>query len=489
MPILIVVTAPREWPLNIPGVELVSAKSYLLEERYGEMRGAKVFNLCRSYRYQSLGYYVSLISTARGHTPLPSVMTIQDMKSQRIIRYVSDELDELIQKSLESLQTRRFTLSVYFGKNVAKKYNRLSQHLFNLFPSPLLRAHFVYNNKWQLQSIDPISASEIPQEQLPFVLEVASEYFSGRRFSVPKRLPPRYDIAILHNPEEVNGPSDEKALQRFIRAAESLDMSAELITKEDQGRLLEYDALFIRETTSVNHYTYRLARRAAAEGLVVIDDPLSILRCSNKVYLAELLEHHRIPAPKTLIVHRDNIDSVIGELGLPVILKQPDSTYSQGVIKIEDRDLFAGEVERLLDKSELIIAQEYTPTEFDWRVGILDHKPLYVCKYYMMGRHWQIIKKTSTGRFLEGRWETLPVEIAPKKLVRTALWAADQIGDGLYGVDLKEIDGNFTVIEVNDNPTIETGVEDDILKDDLYTRIMEVFLKRIERLKERTFRE
>jgi glutathione synthase/RimK-type ligase-like ATP-grasp enzyme len=489
MPILIVVTTPKEWPLNIPGVELVSAKSYLLEERYGELRGAKVFNLCRSYRYQSLGYYVSLISTARGHTPLPSVMTIQDMKSQRIIRYVSDELDDLIQKSLESLQTRRFTLSVYFGKNIAKKYNRLAQHLFNLFPSPLLRAHFVYNNKWQLQSIDPISASEIPQEQLSFVLEVASEYFSGRRFSVPKRLPPRYDIAILHNPEEVNGPSDEKALQRFIKAAESLDMSAELITKEDQGRLLEYDALFIRETTSVNHYTYRLARRAAAEGLVVIDDPLSILRCSNKVYLAELLEHHRIPAPKTLIVHRDNIHSVIDELGIPVILKQPDSTYSQGVIKIENKDVFDSEVERLLDKSELIIAQQYTPTEFDWRVGILDHRPIYVCKYYMMHRHWQIIKKTSTGRFLEGRWETLPVEIAPKKLIRTALWAADQIGDGLYGVDLKEIDGNFTVIEVNDNPTIETGVEDDILKDDLYIRIMEVFLKRIERLKERTFRE
>jgi glutathione synthase/RimK-type ligase-like ATP-grasp enzyme len=489
MPILIVVTQPKEWPLNVTGVEIVSAKSYLLDEQYSEMRGAKVFNLCRSYRYQSLGYYVSLIATARGHLPLPNVMTIQDMKSQRIIRFVSEELDELIQKSLETLQTRRFTLSIYFGKNIAKKYNRLAQNLFNLFPSPLLRACFVYNNKWMLQSIDPISASEIADEQIPFVMEVATEYFSGRRFSVPKRIPPRFEIAILYNPDEANGPSDSKAIQKFIKAAESLDISAELITKEDSGRLLEYDALFIRETTSVNHYTYRLARRAAAEGLVVIDDPLSILRCSNKVYLAELLDHHKIPTPKTLIVHKDNVDSVVHELGLPVILKQPDSTYSQGVIKVSDQDGFKAEVERLLDRSELIIAQEFVPTEFDWRVGILDHKPLYVCKYYMVSRHWQIIKKASTGRFLEGRWETLPVEIAPKKLIRTALHAADLIGDGLYGVDLKEIDGNFTVIEVNDNPTIETGVEDDILKDDLYVRIMEVFLKRIERIKERIVRE
>ena len=232
-----------------------------------------------------------------------------------------------------------------------------------------------------------------------------------------------------------------------------------------------------------------MARRAAADGLVVIDDPLSILRCSNKVYLAELLEHHKVPTPKTVIVHRDNVHSVLKQIGLPVILKQPDSTYSQGVIKVEDPAAYRDQVERLLDKSELIIAQEFVPTEFDWRVGILDHKPLYVCKYYMVGRHWQIIKKASTGRFLEGRWETLPAELAPKKLVRTALSAADLIGDGLYGVDLKEIDGNFTVIEVNDNPTIESSVEDDILKDELYLRIMEVFVKRIERMKERNYRE
>ena len=61
------------------------------------MRGAKVFNLCRSYRYQSLGYYVSLLAAARGHRPLPGVTAMQDLKSHHIIRHVSDELDRLIQ--------------------------------------------------------------------------------------------------------------------------------------------------------------------------------------------------------------------------------------------------------------------------------------------------------------------------------------------------------------------------------------------------------
>ncbi len=58
----------------------------------------------------------------------------------------------------------------------------------------------------------------------------------------------------------------------------------ELITRDDSNRLSEFDALFIRETTSVDHHTNRIARKALAEGLVVIDDPESILRCSNKVY-------------------------------------------------------------------------------------------------------------------------------------------------------------------------------------------------------------
>ncbi len=87
-----------------------------------------------------------------------------------------------------------------------------------------------------------------------------------------------------------------------------MGLSTELIEKDDFGRLAEFDALFIRETTSVNHHTYRFARRAMAEGLVVVDDPDSILKCTNKVFLAELLERHKIATPRTLIVHRDNLE-------------------------------------------------------------------------------------------------------------------------------------------------------------------------------------
>jgi glutathione synthase/RimK-type ligase-like ATP-grasp enzyme len=477
---LIVVNNPKDWTFQIRGVELVSARSYLTDETFSQMRQARVFNLCKSYRYQSIGYYVSLLAAARGHKPLPNISTIQDLKSQTLVRFVDDELDEVIQRSLTPIQSDTFVLSIYFGKSILKKYDRLALHLYNLFPAPLLCAEFVRTKSvWHLDNIDPVSTGEIPPEHHSFVVEVATEHFAGRRISTPKRRAVRYDLGILWDPLEEEGPSNEKAIKRFIAAGQRLGLDPELITRDDYGRLAEFDALFIRETTSVNHHTYRFARRAAAEGLVVVDDPESILKCSNKVYLAELLDHHNILTPKTCLVHRDNLDTALSETGVPCVLKQPDSAFSQGVIRTDTIDQFVVEAEKMLNKSDIVVAQEYVPTDFDWRVTIFDNKPLFVCKYYMARSHWQVIKRDSVGRKKEGRFETLPVELAPRQVVRTALKAAALIGDGLYGVDLKQIDGKCYVMEVNDNPNVDAGIEDAIMKETLYERIMEVFLKRI----------
>lgn len=487
-PILIVVDDPGQWPLDIVGVERVPARSYLTDSRYFELKGVEVYNLCRSYRYQSIGYYVSLLAAARGHKPSPSVTAVQDLKSQTILRIASDDLQALIQKSLEPIQSKEFVLSIYFGRNLAKRYNRLAGQLFTLFQAPLLRASFVVGDKsgkWSLASLRAIGASDIPADHQNFVVEVAQDYFSGKRRRVARKTSSRFDLAILTDPREAEPPSDAKALKRFVRAAENVGFSTEFITRDDFSRLGEFDALLIRETTSVNHHTYRFARKALAEGLVAIDDPESILKCTNKVFLAELMERNGIPAPKTMIVHRDNRDQVADKLGLPVVLKQPDSSFSQGVVKVTDPAVLKDTINKLLEKSDLIIGQEYLPTDYDWRIGILDRQPIYACRYYMAKGHWQILKRDSSGtKNDEGRFDTLPVEHVPGAVVKVALKIANLIGDGLYGVDLKQSGNNIYVIEVNDNPNIDAGVEDQILKDELYLRIMRVMLRRVEKRKE-----
>ncbi|MBK6683314.1 MAG: RimK family protein [Deltaproteobacteria bacterium] len=489
MSTLVVVNNRNDWPIELPNVEVVPARTYLTDPTYSTRRGAKVFNLCKSYRYQSLGYYVSLLAAARGHKPTPSVSAIQDMKSQTIIRHTSDELEELIQKGLHDIRSDKFVLSIYFGRNLAKRYERLSTHLFKHFEAPFLRAHFHRGEDgWYLQNVGPVPASEIPEEHRTFAIDAARDYFSGRRASISKRVSPRYHLAILYNPEEHAAPSNEKAIQRFIKAGEQQDLGVELIDKDDYGHIAEFDALFIRETTAVNHHTFRFARRAEFEGLVVVDDSTSILKCTNKVFLTESLERHKISAPKTMIVSKDNVDAIAPTLGFPVILKQPDSAFSQGVVKVESQGELDDTIERLLDKSELVIAQQFLPTTFDWRVGIWNREALFVCKYYMAKRHWQIVQRDSAGKFDYGKSETLPVELAPRALVRLALKAANLIGDGLYGVDVKEVDGKYYLIEVNDNPNIDYGTEDLILKEKLYQTIIRGFVERIERKKERSLR-
>src|SRR5205085_9102189 len=151
----------------------------------------------------------------------------------------------------------------------------------------------------------------------------------------------------------------------------------------DFEKLSAFDGLFIRDTTNVNHYTYQFARRALADGLVETDDTDSILKCTNKFYLKELLTRHRVPVPRTLMVHRDNVDEIVPTLGLPCIVKQPDSAFSLGVTKVERAEALPEALDKLFAKSELVVAQEWVPTEFDWRVGVLDRRPLYVCKYFM----------------------------------------------------------------------------------------------------------
>lgn len=483
MAVVLVTDTQHDWLDEIEDVETIDPKEYLTNESWIGRRNVKLYNLAGSYAYQSIGYYVSLLAEARGHRPFPSVTTIQDLNNRNAVRLVPVDLEELIDKSLSSLQGDTFELSVYFGGNLATKYAKLSRELTALFQSPLLRFEFSKRKKWRLRRATAIGLEDIPKSHRAFMIEQAQKHFARGTTGKTKRSAFRYDMAILHNPAEGElAPSDEKALQKMVRAAAALGINAELLTVDDAGRLLEFDALFIRETTAVNHYTYRLARKAEREGMVVIDDPLSILRCTNKVYLAELLTKNKLAIPKTIVAHRANAHTIAAELGFPVVLKRPDSAFSKGVVKVETDAELAAQLDVFFADSELVVAQGYMQTDFDWRIGIMDGRPLFACKYHMAKGHWQIINSNDAGGSDHfGDFETIPVELAPRKCVALAQKSADLIGDGLYGVDIKESEGQFYVIEVNDNPNVDSGVEDKILRDDLYRRIMESFLRRIER--------
>lgn len=477
MSFIVVTDDPEDLPID--DAEIVSVSDYLALDVYRQAKNLRVFNFCASYSYQSQGYYVSLLATAREHKIIPPLANILDLKSPTYLKVRSASLDDLIQKNLKDIKSSSFELSIYFGRNLAKKYDRLCQELYSSFRAPLLRAKFIKTDTWHLSSIRPIGIKEVSANHREDFLEIARTFFHKRIHRCEIKSP-KFSLAILIDPDEKLPPSNEKAIQLFQKAARKLRIDSELITKADIGRLSEFDGLFIRVTTAVNHYTYRFAQKASALGLVVIDDPESILRCTNKVYLEELFLKHELPTPPSTIVHKTNYESRIEGMKLPAVLKVPDSAFSLGVTKVQTPEELQKNVKRILEHSDLMIVQEFLPTSFDWRVGILAGKIIYVCKYFMANDHWQIYKQPqgTDEKIQDGDAETLSLEEVPAKLKKMALKAAKAVGDGLYGIDIKQLGERFLMIEINDNPSIDAGVEDSIAGDKLYESIMQEFLDR-----------
>ena len=479
MQTVLVTDNPSSWDFLGHLAPIVLASDYLSDESYHQNKALRVINLCQSYNYQTIGYYVSLLAHARDHKAIPSVLSIQDVLSTSLSKLISQDIEEEIQHSLADIKGDEFLFSLYFGQNMAKRHAVLAKKLHGLFPLPLIRFTLEKKKQWSIKKLVLLSPSNIPAHHEDFMHLAAESYFSKKRFHQWRKKQRFHDLAILVDPTELNAPSNKKALESFVAAGESMGLNVDFIDKNDSRSIGEYDALFIRATTSVDHYTYRFARHASQDNLVVIDDPQSIVKCTNKVYLAELMRSHQILTPETLFISK--YDKEIPDIQFPCVLKKPDSAFSHGVVKLDDKKELQKSLTQFFKTSDLILIQPFIPTEYDWRIGVLDNKPLFACRYYMAKGHWQIYNWGTTEQEIEGRHETIPLNEVPEAIIKTALKATRLIGDSLYGVDIKSHGDKHYVIEVNDNPNVDFGIEDQILGDALYHQIMAVFLQRIRR--------
>lgn len=480
---VIVVDRRADFPFPAPGRRVVAAKDFVTEAARELPSSVRVINLCRDYSYLSLGYYSSLLAEARGQKVIPSVEVMLDLHWKRLLRIALPEVNELVARTFQVLPTAQppFQVMIFFGVPDDSRLTVAARRIFELFRCPLLTIELRYRNGWYVSSIEPAPLSDVRADQQALFADALDRY-TRVAWRAPRTSPPvRYSVAILHDPQERLPPSNPKALERFVRVGAQMGLEVELITRSDYGRLLEFDALLIRETTALDHHTYRFAKKAEAEGLAVIDDPQSILRCTNKIFLAELMQANNIPIPRTLIISKNRIGRVERELGFPAVIKIPDGSFSRGVHKVVDATALHTVAEQMFKDTDLIIAQEYMRTPFDWRVGVLDRKPLYVCQYYMARNHWQIVKHRDAAAPIAGDVQTFALDAVPPAVLEVATRAAGLIGNGLYGVDLKQTADGFFVIEINDNPSLDVGVEDAVLKDELYRTILASLVQRIEK--------
>jgi glutathione synthase/RimK-type ligase-like ATP-grasp enzyme len=284
-------------------------------------------------------------------------------------------------------------------------------------------------------------------------------------------------IACFVEKYNFSDPREEKALSNFKRTAESFGHEFNFMFRENISQIPKYDAVFIRATTDPLFTSYVVSQTAAELGLKVVDDPESIQICGNKIHQYALFKKHGIPHIPTIFIskedlHHKRLMEIFRTLGKPVVIKAPYTSFSRYVEKAACETSFREVAKRFFRKSDVLAVQEFMPTAFDWRVGVLNREVVYVCKYMIPKGRWKHgAKRRGKPTFVWGRTVTLKQENAPARLKELALRACDVIGHGLYGVDIKETNGGYVIVEVNDNPSIYAGYED-LRNKDLYEKII-----------------
>jgi len=466
---------------GMTGHKVLPIRTYLARpELFGGMQ-PKIINLARSYGYQSRGYYASLLAAARGHRVMPSVETIVDLSSRELYENAIPELEDNLNRALKGSKDVPESLLVFFGQAGDARLERFGRQLFDWFRAPALRLTLTPGEWVRIKKIDFANYGKFTKQEWERFYQ-ALEAYSGRVWRDAKvKTPSRYTFATLVDPKEELPPSSVASLKHWARIAQRMGADVEPIGKKDLTKLANYDALFIRETTSPSNHTYRFARRAEQEGMPVIDDSVSMLRCTNKVYLNEIMVGNGIPVPPTLILSsNDDLGSVEDRLGYPMVLKIPDSSFSRGVFKVKDPAELKKLTSQFFKETDLLIAQKFMPTEFDWRIGVLGGQPLFAVQYLMATKHWQIVHHRDGRKPLEGGFRPTALADAPPRVLDVALRAARCIGNGLYGVDIKETGDGVYVIEVNDNPNLDHGVEDSAEKDEVWHQLTRWFIDRLE---------
>jgi len=269
------------------------------------------------------------------------------------------------------------------------------------------------------------------------------------------------------------------ALIRCRDAAEEMGHGVEFIFPVDIRKIPQMDGLFIRARTDPMNVTYVASRIAAFSHIPVIDDPSSIQICSDKVNMYSRLMQHGVDIPRTLFISQRELTpararEVFEDLGSPLVVKEPSTSFSLRVEKVQEPAELVQVARRYFKMSDWIVAQEYVESTYDWRVGVLGGRFLYACKYIIPSQTFKI-QDSVNGHVVYCGVESVPPEMVPAEVRDLGVRAGKAIGKGLYGVDIKEGKAGPCVIEVNDNPSLEGG--EDTAYPGVYREIVHTLLE------------
>lgn len=387
----------------------------------------------------------------------------------------------------------------------------LIKKIYALFRIPLMRIRFIkYDGVWRLSSLMPLRYSKLNKvernilqrhvlkNQVPLIKQPHCPDWDETRNNQDSnsemwpRRPERLTytkketainsshIGFFVDRQEISNSGRLDSLLKFRDVAEDMGYDVYFIFHVEIEKISKVGGLFIRSRTDPMNISFVASKMAEFYGIPVIDDPHSIQICSDKINMYYHLMNAKVPIPKTVFlkksdINKRNIRKMFRELGTAIILKEPSTSFSRRVERVHTVEEFTKIAKRHLKLSDRIVAQEYVESLFDWRIGILKGEFLYGCKYIIPSETFKI-QDSINGHIVYCAVESVPKEKIPDNVIKIAMDAANSIGNGLYGIDLKETKDKVYVIEVNDNPSLEAGELD--YYPEAYKKIISTIMER-----------
>ena len=178
--------------------------------------------------------------------------------------------------------------------------------------------------------------------------------------------------------------------KRYLEALRSADARTEWVDVDSlDGLLLRFNPFALKPWALAG--SLALARRATANGALVLNDAEGLSRATGKLYLQDFPEEVR---PRTLITrHRARIERFLEDEGR-IVLKPMSGYGGRNVFLISREDrVNLDQILGVVAQEGFVVAQEYLPAaaEGDTRLFLLDGEPIVV-----KGKH-AVVQRVSSG--------------------------------------------------------------------------------------------
>ena len=190
----------------------MTTRDYIMQPRATRRAVPKILNLSRSYGYQTLGYYCSLLAEARGHKVVPTVTTVLELTPPHLLRLCAGRARGHAQPHHPPPGRPAHRLVPAAGLPGPVPTIRASpasaRQLFDWFRCPILEVFVKAGERWRVRKLAPLAITELGEAGKAQLATAIQAHVRQPWKSPRAKAPPRFTLGVLLDPKEELPPSD-----------------------------------------------------------------------------------------------------------------------------------------------------------------------------------------------------------------------------------------------------------------------------------------